>query len=183
VSLTPSCPRCGKFVKGEESVCPHCGFKAEFAELARQDQKRRDALHGVEQSEADRIAAEEARIREQVVAIPVVTLQYMPGHKVKKVVGVITSEVVLGTGLLTEVSTVIADFLGTRGSAFEAKWKNAKETALYDLRWNAYELGCNAVLGLDMELATVRDIPMIIVTGTGVVLGEQEGEESDPPAR
>ena len=48
------------------------------------------------------------------------------------------------------------------------------EAALDELRRNACEMGCNAVLGVDMELATVRDIPMIIVTGTGVVLGQEE---------
>jgi len=169
----PTCPKCGKFVKREESMCPYCGFQADFEQMAREDDARRKALYGLKSSEEEAASAREAQIRREAASMPVVTLHHFPGRKIEKVVGVVTAEVVLGTGLITEMSTAFADLLGTRGTEFEAKWREAKEAALDELRRNAREMGCNAVLGVDMELATVRDIPMIIVTGTGVVLGEE----------
>lgn len=43
---------------------------------------------------------------------------------------------------------------------------------------NARDMGGNAVVGVDVELATAHEIPIIIVIGTGVGLAKQN-EESD----
>lgn len=43
---------------------------------------------------------------------------------------------------------------------------------------NAHDMGCNAVVGVDVELATVQGIAIIVVVGTGVVLAK-ESEEPD----
>ena len=76
----------------------------------------------------------------------------------------------LGTGLFTDLSMTLSDMIGTRATEFEAKWREAKEDALYELKMNAHDMGCNAVVGVDVELATVQGIAIIIVVGTGVVL-------------
>lgn len=157
-------------------MCPHCGFRADFEEIARQEKAKRDQLHDTRSAEDIAAEMEAARIQKQIAAIPIVTLQYMPGRTVRSVIGIVTSEVVLGTGFMTEASTKIADFLGTRGTMFEEKWRTAKEAALSDLKRTAFELGCNAVLAADVELSTVGDIPMLIVTGTGVVLEDSTDE-------
>lgn len=153
-------------------MCPHCLFKADFEQIAKEEDERRKARLALKTAEDEAAAAREAQIRREAASMPVVTLPYVPGREVERVVGVVTSEVVLGTGFLTELSTAFSDMLGTRGTEFEAKWKEAKEAAFEELRRNAREMGCNAIVGVDVELATVRDIPIVIVIGTGVVLAD-----------
>lgn len=165
----PTCPECGKYVREDERVCPHCGHVADFAEIARKEREKRAAMYSGKTQELNQAQAQKAQVEQQINAIPIVTLQHLPGYEIRRIGGVVTAEIVLGTGFLTEFSTALADLLGTRGTAFETKWKEATEEAFKALRRAAYELNCNAVIGVDMELATVRDIPMIISTGTAVV--------------
>lgn len=67
----------------------------------------------------------------------------------------------------------IADFFGTRAVEFEMKCREATAAALRQLKINAVDMGCNVVVGLDMELRTVRDVPMVVATGTGVELEDE----------
>lgn len=42
----PSCPRCGGFVKREDRDCPRCSFRADFAAIAVEEDRRRQKLFG-----------------------------------------------------------------------------------------------------------------------------------------
>ncbi|HHY34409.1 MAG TPA: heavy metal-binding domain-containing protein [Firmicutes bacterium] len=170
----PTCPNCGGFVKREERQCPHCGHRADFEQIAREERQRREERFGVVSQSGSR-EDKKAVLERLASSVITVTIPYVPGREIAKVVGIVTAEVVLGTGFFTELTTGLADFLGIRGTEFELKWREAKDAALQELRMNAAEMGCNAVVGLDMELETVRDIPMIIATGTGVVLADEVG--------
>jgi len=170
----PTCPNCGGFVKREERQCPHCGHRADFEQIAREEHEKREGLLRT-MSQGGSREDKKAVLERLANSVVTVTIPCVPGRKIAKVVGIVTAEVVLGTGFFTEFTTGLADFLGIRGTEFELKWREAKNAALRELRMNAAEMGCNAVVGLDMELETVRDIPMIVATGTGVVL-EEEGQ-------
>lgn len=78
-------------------------------------------------------------------SVIVVTIAYVPGRDIARVAGIVTAEVVLGTGFLTEFTTDIADLFGTRATEFEMKWRDAKAAALHELKINAVDIGCNAV--------------------------------------
>jgi len=156
----PVCGACGKAVTLYEEHCPNCGtvnpgYNPDVA-----------AKHH------DRIMRERsAREHEQrVSSLPVVTLYEIPGKAIDEIIGLLSAEVVLGTGMWTEFRTGISDFLGTRGTNFEKKIQKAREAAVDELRRRAVERGADAVLGVDMEITTVADVPMILVTGTAVRL-------------
>lgn len=172
----PTCPKCGGFVKRDEYRCPHCAFKADFARLAKEEEVRRKARAGLISPEEQAAFERESQLRKKAVSMPIVTLQHVPGREIERVVGVVTAEVVLGTGLFTDLSMALSDMIGTRATEFEAKWREAKEDALYELKMNAHDKGCNAVVGVDVELATVDGIAIIIVVGTGVVLAKENAE-------
>ncbi|KDR96715.1 Uncharacterized conserved protein YbjQ, UPF0145 family [Peptoclostridium litorale DSM 5388] len=73
------------------------------------------------------------------------------GFGVRKYICIESVEIVIGTGVFSEISTGIEDFLGERSTAFENKLKNAKEIAFKKLRMHAAEKGGNAVIGIDID--------------------------------
>lgn len=90
-------------------------------------------------------------VQEVVAAIQVTTTPSLDGSFVKRYLGVESVEIVIGTGMFSEFSSSVADFLGTRSSAFEQKLQGAKRAALDKLRWVASERGGNAVVGIDLD--------------------------------
>lgn len=79
------------------------------------------------------------------------TTNSVDGFRVKEYLGIESVEYVIGTGMFSELSAGIADFLGLRSSAFEEKLKEAKRAATDALRFRAYRMGADAVIGFDLD--------------------------------
>lgn len=85
---------------------------------------------------------------EQIV---ITTTNNVDGFKVKKYIDIESVEIVIGTGVFSEISGGIADFFGTRSGAFEQKLQKGKQTALDILKYRAFEKGGNAVIAIDLD--------------------------------
>jgi len=84
---------------------------------------------------------------------------------------VVTAEVVIGTGLLTEFLGSWADFFGTTSGAFERKLEDAKDAALGKLRARAVQLDADGIIGIDMDYMTIgQNMLMAVASGTAVKL-------------
>ena len=189
--MVPTCPRCGKYVTRDAALCPHCGFKADFAEIAAQDHQRREALMRERdsawgkaelQAEAEREAKLQAslaadRAEKQASTIPILTLAYMPGYRVIRAVGIVSAQGSLGNLALNQMLSGLAGSLRTKGVA-ENDSTTAYDSALADLKRAAFGLGGNAVLGAAVELAAVGEFAFYTVTGTAVVVQAETGGES-----
>jgi uncharacterized protein YbjQ (UPF0145 family) len=104
-----------------------------------------------------------------LAGIVMVTTYSLDTAKVMDYLGIVTAEVVLGTGLLTEVGGGIADLLGIRAGPFQAKLREAKEQALRELRMRAFEMHANAILGVDLDYAVLgSNMLMVVANGTAV---------------
>ena len=90
-------------------------------------------------------------IDEIVKNIKVTTTNNIDGYKVVDYIDIDSVEVVIGTGPFSEFGGEIADFFGSRSTAFEQKLKNAKQAAFKKLKLNAHEKGGNAVIGIDID--------------------------------
>jgi len=85
--------------------------------------------------------------------------------------GVVTSEIVMGTGILTEFLGSWADFFGTTSGSFEGKLEKAKDAAFDKLRAKAVVLDADAVIGIDLDYMTIaQNMLMVVATGTAVKL-------------
>jgi uncharacterized protein YbjQ (UPF0145 family) len=85
--------------------------------------------------------------------------------------GVESAEVVLGTGLLSEISASLADLEGERSTRFQNKLKKAKDDALLELCEIAVDKGGNGIIGLKFDITTlINNIIMVFVYGTIVEL-------------
>lgn len=83
--------------------------------------------------------------------IPITTTLNIDGYKIKNYIDIESVEIIIGTGIFSEIGGGIADFLGARSMAFERKLQKAKQTAFKTLKYRAFERGGNAVVGIDID--------------------------------
>jgi uncharacterized protein YbjQ (UPF0145 family) len=102
-------------------------------------------------------------------SIVMVTTPSLENHTVQEYLGIISAEVVLGTGFLSEFGAGLADMLGIRSDKFQNKLKEAKGAAMKELWTRAYELRANAILGVDLDYSVLsNNLLMVVANGTAV---------------
>ena len=79
------------------------------------------------------------------------TTNSMDGFRVTKYIDIESVELVIGTGLFSEIGGGFADFFGARSTAFEQKLQQAKRMALDKLRFEAFKRDGNAIVGVDLD--------------------------------
>ena len=95
------------------------------------------------------------------------------GYRIVKYLKVVSSEVVLGTGLFSSIGSSVADFTGKRSGAYERKLEEGKESAIYNLEKKTTSLGGNAIIGIDIDYTNfVGDVIGVVATGTAVIIEE-----------
>ncbi len=93
------------------------------------------------------------------------------GFGIIEYMDIISSEVVLGTGIFSEVAAQIDDFLGETSSPLEKKLSEAKRAAKEKLKIKAMDEGANAVIGVDFDIMTIGNNMIVVsASGTAVVI-------------
>ena len=103
----------------------------------------------------------------------ITTTNIVEGHKTLKYIGIVTGETIIGANLFRDIFARVRDIVGGRSSSYEQVLREAKNTALNEMRQYALSLGANAIVGVDLDYETVgRNGSMLMVTasGTAVVL-------------
>jgi len=90
-------------------------------------------------------------VRDAIAGIQMTTTPSLDGFHVVRYIDIESVEIVAGTGMFSEFGGDVADFFGARSGTFEQKLQEAKRTALDKLRYRAYELGGNAVVGVHLD--------------------------------
>ena len=99
-----------------------------------------------------------------------------PGIEGKRIVeyrGVIFGEVVSGVDFVKDFAAGLTNFFGGRSYSYEGELIGARDAALHELESRAYEVGANAVVGVDVDyeiLGTGNNMIMVIASGTAVVI-------------
>ena len=83
--------------------------------------------------------------------------------------GLVSGEVVLGTGFLSEFTASFSDLFGTQTKGFAQKMRYVKEAALDQLIKNAAIAGGNAIIGVDFDYITFSS-NMIGVSANGTAV-------------
>lgn len=115
-----------------------------------------------------------AKCLEQAIAdlhrqILLTSTHQVEGRRIVEYLDVISGEMVIGTGLFSELSADLADFGGGEVTAFKGKLGGAKKMALQRLRGAALSLGANAVVGVDLDYTTLSSNKIAVVaSGTAV---------------
>lgn len=102
------------------------------------------------------------------------TADSLEGYRVTKTLEVITAECVFGMNFLRDFFSSFTDFFGGRSSATQKVLKDARKTALEELRKEAEQLGANAVIGVRLDYSEFsgdgKSMLFLVASGTAVVV-------------
>lgn len=140
------------------------------AQLAQELRRDRSAL----QAEAWKALEEEGRRRSKPPKPPVLTTTNALDRPIRRVLGVVGSEYVMGVDLIQEFLAGIRDVVGGRSETIQAAFRKARETLLQELSERAAALRADAILGVAFTLSEWsgqnKSMLVLLATGTAVEL-------------
>ena len=109
----------------------------------------------------------------QAISSIVLTTETAPNFKITKRIEVVTAECAFGMNIFKDLFAGVRDIVGGRSEAVQKTMRDSRKTALYELKKEAYEVGANAVVGVDLdyvELSSSGSMVMLVASGTAVVI-------------
>jgi uncharacterized protein YbjQ (UPF0145 family) len=101
----------------------------------------------------------------------VTTTPGVEGKQIKKYLGLVSGEAILGANVFKDFLAGIRDIVGGRAGAYEQELRKAREIALEEAKQAAQELGANAIVGVDVDYETIRgSMLMVSISGTAVIV-------------
>lgn len=91
------------------------------------------------------------------------------GYRIVSYMDVISEEIVLNTGIFSELGGQISDISGKTNDIVAQKLNEAKEQALENLKKQAVLEGGNAVIGVSYEMLNLLE-NMIVVSANGTAV-------------
>lgn len=101
------------------------------------------------------------------------TTPTIEGHPIREYRGVVTGETIIGTNFVKDFFASVRDVIGGRSDSYESTLREAKDTALREMADRAASLGCNAIVGIDLDYETVGNsgsMLMVTCSGTAVII-------------
>lgn len=162
----PVCPKCRidrwKFNFGDDGICLHC-HEAERMSLIR------DAAAAREQA----AAAERDELTARLASI-VLTTESASNLPIAERLDIVTAEVVIGMHLFKDIAAAWSDAFGGRSKTMQDGLRQARKTALDELRREALALGADAVVAVDLDYSEIsgggKSMLFLVASGTAVRL-------------
>lgn len=161
---TPPCKECQKNFSPDElteGYCPECYPVVQKTREARKAE--RELTH--------RRQMEEVKKEEAFNSI-VLTTESVATFEIEKRLEIITAECVYGMNVFRDLFAGVRDVVGGRSSATQKVLKDAKNIVLKDLRQQAFDLGANAVVAIDLNYSEFsgggKAMLFVVATGTAV---------------
>lgn len=99
------------------------------------------------------------------------TTNAIDDRPVKNYLGLVSGETIIGANLFKDIFAGIRDIVGGRSGSYEKVLKEAKETAIREMEDQAYRLGADAVIGIDLDYETVgANGSMLMVSASGTAV-------------
>lgn len=160
-----TCAKCGAIstwlTKFDGEYCPNCR-----AILARDPQSDVSA-----QNAAFRAAQEATNAAASRIVVTTETAHNLP---VAERLDIVTAEVVVGMHLFKDIAMIFRDGFGGRSKVMQDGLREARKTALDELRLEAHALGADAVVGVDLDYSEIsgggKSMLFLVASGTAVKL-------------
>ena len=99
------------------------------------------------------------------------TTNTIEGNPVNDYLGIVTGETIIGANIFKDFFASIRDIVGGRSGSYERVLREAKDTALKEIKEEAIKLNANAVIGVDLDYETVgKNGGMLMVTASGTAV-------------
>lgn len=158
------CTHCGSKVSMWDmqfGLCPECATKAKAANERERAQKKAD--HDLQ-----------VQLREAAAARIILTTETAHNLPVTDRLGIISAEVVIGMNLFKDIASAFTDTFGGRSKNMQTGLRQARESALAELRQEAHALGADAVVGIDLDYSEIsgggKSMLFLVASGTAVKL-------------
>lgn len=106
----------------------------------------------------------------------VTTTPSVEGKRIKKYLGLVSGEAIMGANIFKDFFAGIRDIVGGRSVAYEKELRKAKELAIEEMILASVALGGNAVIGVDLDYETIGggsgNMLMVSASGTAVEIDE-----------
>lgn len=116
------------------------------------------------------------------LSLPVTTAHNLEGQRVIKNVDIVTAECVFGMNIFRDIFAGVRDIFGGRSEASQKVLRDARVTCLNELRREAYALGGNAVIAVDLDYSEFsgggKSMLFLVASGTAVVVNDEAKELS-----
>lgn len=100
------------------------------------------------------------------------TTNHLDHKEVKKYLGIVTGEAILGANIFKDLFAGIRDIVGGRSGAYEKELQSARKIAFEEMEMKANSVGANAIMGIDIDYETIGangSMLMVSVSGTAVL--------------
>lgn len=107
----------------------------------------------------------------QRIASIILTTEAAAPFEIVERIDIVTAECAFGMNIFKDLFAGLRDVFGGRSEAVQKTMRDARKTALHELRREAYEIGANAVIGVDLdyvELSGAGNMVMLVASGTAV---------------
>lgn len=160
MAICSSCGRDYGFFNGTHGRCYGCinaGTAAEFTAAA-----------------SEKAAAQSAHqeMKQRAQSVLLTTEQFPSGLTIADRLGIVTAECVFGMHMFKDLFAVGRDIFGGRSDAIQNTMKDARNTALDELRIEAAKLGANAVIAVDLDYSEIsgggKSMLFLVASGTAV---------------
>jgi uncharacterized protein YbjQ (UPF0145 family) len=171
------CDTCGRnlgmFVgsKGRCEQCRHRNLNPEnYARITEHEKFLADKARRFEAEEK----ASALKIDKQRNAIILTTETAPAGLLITKRLGIVTSECGFGMHMFKDIFAIGRDLVGGRSSTIQNTLKDARNIALQELKAEAFALGANAVIAIDLDYSEIsgggKSMLFLVASGTAVFL-------------
>ncbi|PMO69447.1 hypothetical protein BCT03_23980 [Vibrio splendidus] len=94
--------------------------------------------------------------------------------------GVITSSIVIGTNIFSDIFADVRDVVGGKAESYTNKIDEIKEQSLEELKLKAMKKGCNAIIGISIDVDEIsgKNKSMLMVTTIGTAVKVEDSLQS-----
>src|SRR6056297_2015801 len=99
------------------------------------------------------------------------TTETHPDLRIVQRIEIVTAECAFGMNIFKDLFAGVRDIVGGRSEAVQKTMRDARRTALYELKREAHAVGANAVVGVDLdyvELSFGGNMVLLVARGTAV---------------
>lgn len=99
------------------------------------------------------------------------TTPNVDGKQITEYLGIVFGEVISGVDFVKDFAAGLSNFFGGRSGTYEEELIRAREHAMQEMQQRAYQLGADAVVGIDIDyevLGSNNGMLMVTASGTAV---------------
>jgi len=126
------------------------------------------------QRSADETEINSARLEREtnIENIKTTTAFSFAENEIQTELKVISAECVFGMNIFRDFFAGLTDFFGGRSEASQKVLRDARETCLYELKREAYEIGADGIIGIDLDYQEIsgkgKSMLFLVASGTAV---------------